>query len=91
MLLVLLRLPRVIWLCFGFPVLSFRSWCYSVYLLRCAFLFCLLSHFQKGHDTPFYFHLFIFLFVIFIYLFLFLLLRLFLSVVALSTLLLVLH
>ena len=33
MLLVLLRLPRVLLLCFGFSVLSFRSWSYSVYVV----------------------------------------------------------
>ena len=70
MLLVLLGLPRVLLLCFGFPVLSFRSWSYSIYLC-CAVLFW-LPHLRKGHDTSFYFYLFVYYFeVLFICFFVF--------------------
>ena len=50
-------------LCFGFPVLPFRSWSYSVSRTDAAVLLC-LPHLRGGHDTSqfffvFFFHLFL--------------------------------
>ena len=49
MLPVLLRLPRVLLLCFGFPVLSFRSWSNVV-------LFCFVCHISGRGTISFYFY-----------------------------------
>ena len=55
---------NVLLLCFGFAVLSFRSWSRSVYVV----LFCLVCHISEGHGTSF---LFIFIFIVILLLFYF--------------------
>ena len=52
----------VLLLCFEFPVLSFRSWLYCVYV--CFFSF--VCHISRNGTTPLYFILFYFI-VIFVY------------------------
>ena len=86
MLLVLLRLPRVLLVCFGIPVLSLPSWSYSVYYVVIFFVSFsfVLSHLRKGHDAPLIFYLFICLFILLFYL---LFVSFVLSVIALSPLL----
>ena len=75
MLLVLLRLPRVLLVCFGIPVLSLPSWSYSVYYVVIFFVSFsfVLSHLRKGQRA--FDFLSIYLFIYFIILFAFCLLR----------------
>ena len=45
---------RVLLLCFGFPVLSFRSWSCSIMFMFCCIMFCLSHLLRRRHDTSFF-------------------------------------